>query len=89
VKKKFTAFLLVCVITLSFAVPAMAAEAVVTPKPINAMMMQEIAPFVDMTPFSEMTQIIWRMYNGELQFRVWGVTSGRWITEWAYVNPPQ
>jgi len=57
---------------LSFAVPAMAAEAV-----SKYTVVEEEA-----APRTEMTQIFWRNYQGVLQFRVWSITNGRWLTEW-------
>ena len=78
-KKGFIAFLLVSVMALSFSVPAMAANAVVT-ETINAEMGQENSIH------SEVTQIVWRTYNGVLQFRVWSVTFGRWNTDWTNLN---
>jgi len=59
----------------SFMIPVKAAEAYVA-EPANTMVEQGI------TPLSEQTRIYWRMYHGALQFRVWGMTSGRWLTEW-------
>jgi len=39
--------------------------------------------YVGIEPNSEETRIYWRNLNGQLQWRVWGITSGRWLTEWA------
>jgi len=36
----------------------------------------------DVMPLTEMTEIFWRTYHGQLQFRVWSLTNGRWITDW-------
>jgi len=38
--------------------------------------------YVEIAPLTEYTRIYWRTWNGNLQFRVWGITSGRWITDW-------
>ena len=77
-KKGFTAFLLAGVIALSFAVPVAATE-VTAAEPINPVAEQGISPH------TEMTQIAWRTYHGQLQFRVWSITNGRWLTDWTNV----
>ena len=38
--------------------------------------------YAEIAPLTEYTRIYWRTWNGNLQFRVWGITSGRWITDW-------
>jgi len=73
-KKKFLICLLVSVMALSFAVPTMAVAA---PEPINA-----VVEYEGIAPLNEMTRIYWRTYNGILQFRVWSITNGRWLTNW-------
>ena len=75
-KKRLVTFFIVSVMALSFAVPAMAMDAVVS-QPINAELEQEVSPFF------EMTRIYLRNHHGVLQFRVWSITNGRWLTEWA------
>jgi len=75
VKKRLVAFLLISVMALSFAVPAIANPAVAT-EPVNATVEQEIVPF------TEMTRMYWRIYNGNLQWRQWSITNGRWLTNW-------
>ena len=74
-KKRLMTFLLISVMALSFAVPVMATEAS-TAEPINATTEQEI------TPFTEMTRMYWRNHQGQLQWRVWSMTNGRWLTDW-------
>jgi len=76
-KKRLVVCLFISVMALSFVIPAMAAEKAVTVAPTSAVTEYEIAPR------TEVTRIYWRTYSGQLQWRVWGVTSGRWITEWA------
>ncbi|MCL2356090.1 MAG: hypothetical protein FWC70_02865 [Defluviitaleaceae bacterium] len=79
-KRKAAAFLLICVMALSFASPAVAATVpTVAAEPINAATEQEI------TPFFEETRNYFRIYGGVLQFRVWGITSARWLTPWTNV----
>jgi len=47
----------------------------------------EDASYTEIVLLNEVTRIYWRTFNGNLQFRVWGVTSGRWLTEWQnFVN---
>ena len=78
-KKRLVAFLLVCVVALSFAVvPAMAAE-VVAPEPVNATAEQGIVPA------THMVQMFWRTYHGVLQWRLWSITDGRWLSDWTDV----
>ena len=74
-KRRLLVCLVACVMALSFAVPAMAAE--VASK--YTVVEEEVAPR------SDMTQIYFRTYNGRLQFRVWSITNGRWLTEWTNV----
>lgn len=76
-KKTLVAFLLVGVMAMSFAVPAMAKTAV---EPTSA-----VEYGIEIMPFSEQTRIYHRWSGGRLQFRVWGVTSARWLTNWQYV----
>jgi hypothetical protein len=76
VKKRLLLFLCVSMMALSFAVPVMAVETVVL-EPVNISAEQGI------TPDTEMTRIFWRTYNGQLQWRVWSITNGRWLTDWA------
>jgi len=75
VKKSLIAFLFVVMMVMSLTVPTMAVGSVVA-EPIDATTQQEIAPA------TEMTQIYWRTYHGQLQFRVWSITYGRWLTDW-------
>ena len=77
-KKRLLVCLFACMMISSFAIPVMASE-VATAKPIIAEMEVEISPF------NEQTRIYFRTYNGVLQFRVWSITNGRWITDWANV----
>lgn len=77
-KKILVTLLLVIVMALSFAVPAMA-NTTIAMETVNETNYQEIVPF------TEMTRIYHRFNNGRLQFRVWGITSGRWLTDWDYV----
>jgi len=75
VKKRLITFLFICVMALSFAVPAMASEAIVS-ETVSAYNEQTI------TPHTEMTRLYWRNYHGRLQFRQWSMTNGRWLTDW-------
>lgn len=80
-KKKLLVCLFACAMALSFAVPAMAAGVDVTvAEPVSVE-----ASFVEIQPFNEVTQIVFRTYGGVLQWRVWSVTWGRWITDWMVV----
>ena len=79
-KHKLLAFLLIMVITLSFAVPVMAKTQTVLPLTIAESTTMETEHSI--TPFIEQTRSYWRTYGGQLQFRIWGVTSARWLTDW-------
>jgi len=74
--------LLAGLMLLSLTVPAMATDVITVPTPgiSECELMQQTG--VEMEPRNEQTQIYWRNWHGVLQFRVWGVTSGRWLTEW-------
>ena len=78
-KKALVTFLLVGVMALSFAVPAMA-NTVATQETVKLE-----ASYQEIVPFFEQTKIYHRWATGGLQFRVWGMISGRWLTDWAYV----
>jgi len=80
-KKRLVAFLFVGVMAMSFVVPAMANTTVV--EPVNTTSTQ----IIEVTQSSEQTQIHFRACGCclRLQFRVWGVTSGKWLTDWQYV----
>lgn len=77
-KKILVAFLLVGVMALT-AVPAVANTAV-TQETVKI----EV-PCQEIVPFTEITKIYHRNHHGRLQFRVWGVVSMKWLTEWTYV----
>jgi len=78
-KKRLLVYLFAAsVMVLSFAVPVMAAETIAA-EPKYAAAEQEAAPR------TEMTQIYWRNYQGVLQFRVWSITNGRWLTDWTAI----
>jgi len=81
-KKALVAFLLVGVTALSFAVPAMA-NAVATQETVKIeASYQEIVPFFERTKIYHRWSICGCL---QLQFRVWGMVSGRWLTDWLYV----
>ena len=78
-KKRLVLCLLVGMVVLAFPVSVMATETVAA-KLVYESMEQEIVPF------NELTRIYFRVTpEGLVQFRVWSITRGRWITEWAYV----
>ena len=77
-KKRIIVCLFVSLIAMSFAIPVMATEATVV-KPVYESTGEEISPR------NEMTRIYFRNHYGRLQFRVWSITNGRWITDWEYV----
>ena len=81
-KKKLIVFLLVGLMALSFTVPVMASENVTT---VSAYETTDIEH--ENSIHGEMTQMHWRLCgcHGLLQFRVWSLTNGRWITDWLYV----
>lgn len=75
-KRKLMAFMFAGVMSLSFAVPVVAAEAVAT-----AIESQGVSPHT-----FEQTRTYWRVTaNGQLQWRLWGITSARWLSDWTYV----
>lgn len=78
-KKKLLVCLFACAMALSFAVPAVAAGVDFVEPASESILEQEIAPF------NEEVQIAFRTYHGVLQWRLWSVTRGRWITEWTNV----
>jgi len=79
VKRTLVAFLFVCMMALSLAVPTMA-DGVVSNEPLDAEAGGEN------TTDTEMTQLYFRTFNGVLQFRVWSITYARWLTDWTDWN---
>ena len=79
-KKALVTFLILSVMSLSFAVPAMANTTEATQETVKIE-----ASYQEIVPFFEQTVIYHRWATGGLQFRVWGVHSMRWLTDWAYV----
>jgi cytochrome c5 len=79
-KKKLVAFLLAGVMALSFAVPAMA-NTVVAQETVVEATYQEIAPLTERTVIYHRVCVCCH----RLQFRVWGATSMRWLTDWLYI----
>ena len=81
-KKKLMVVLFVGILALSFAVPVMATENVTT-----VSVYETIEVGSENSLQTEMTQIVLRVCVdcGRLQFRVWSLTNGRWITDWLYV----
>ena len=85
-KKKLFVCVLAVVMLFSMAVPAMAVPQQAMPVPIAVANGHDLSDgYAVISPFSELTQIYWRTVNGQLQFRVWGITSGRWLTPWTNV----
>ena len=80
-KKRLLICLFACMMVLSFAVPAMAAEVA----PTTEMAYEEDGQAI--VPFNELTRIYVRITPaGMLQARVWSITNGRWITDWFYLT---
>ena len=77
-KKKLFICLLVGMMALAFPISVMAVETVAA-KSVYESMEQEIVPF------NEQIRLYFRNNGGVLQFRVWSITNGRWITEWTDV----
>ena len=80
-KKKLLVCVLAVVMLFSMAVPALAATQEAMPVTV-AKGYDMSDGYAVISPFSEQTRIYWRTWNGQLQFRVWGITSGRWLTPW-------
>jgi len=83
-KKRLLMVLLVGLMLLSLAVPATAVDVGPVLPTVAAGYYELVLPNgeTETIPRSEETRIYWRTFNGVLQFRVWGITSGRWITDW-------
>ena len=77
-KRRLITCLLATMMALSFAVSAVAADAV-SKDPVYVACGQEI------TPLNEQTRIYVRYTANGWQFRVWSITNGRWITDWLYI----
>lgn len=73
-KKCFITAMSICMMAMLFTVPVVAAEVSIA-EPVY----QEIAPR------NEPTRLYFRTYHGQLQMRVWGMSSMRWLTGWVNV----
>ena len=82
-KKRLFACLFAVLMALSFVVPVMATEAVATTVVYTPV--EQVDPITEIIPFNEQTRIYFRNNGGVLQFRVWSITWGRWITDWTNV----
>ena len=80
-KKKLIICILICVMALSYTNPVMATNVVVAESLAVNTELAETAE-QEIAPFNEMTRIYVRTYHGVLQFRVWSITNGRWLTDW-------
>ena len=81
-KKIFLTLVLACVFALSFSASAFT----IVDVPVIAESTQESELLIEgqgFEPLTEMVQVVWRNYFGQLQWRVWSVTNGKWLTEWA------
>ena len=79
-KKRLLVCSLVLVMAISMAIPALA-----VPAQANEFIISEAVENKKLIePHGiEQTQIFWRTTSaGQLQFRVWSITNGRWITDW-------
>lgn len=73
--KRIVTLLLVVILVLLFAVPALAADAESVPAPTAV-------GDGDVSPQAEVTKWYFRLHDGEYQKRLWSVTYGYWITDW-------
>ena len=80
-KKRVLTGSLVLMMAFLLAIPALAAPVQmvdVVPVSVEQIEIEGIGVFSQ-----EMTQIFWRTTStGQLQFRVWSITNGRWLTDW-------
>ena len=75
-KKRALTLCLICVMALLMAVPAIATPAAAIEVPV----IEQVQEIGERT---EETRIYWRTTSlGVLQFRVWSITWGRWLTDW-------
>ena len=83
-KKRLLICVLICAMALALMVPAMASSADTVAAPTYV---SDSPGYEELAPNAvELTRIYWRtITGGQLQFRVWGITSGRWLTDWTNV----
>jgi len=83
-KKRLLMVLLAGLMLLSLTVPAIAISA---PPTAVSGYYELVLPNgeTELVPHSEQTRIYFRNVDGQLQFRVWGITSGRWLTDWTNI----
>ena len=81
-KKKIITLFFICGMALFFAVPVMAQTEVAVAEAVYETIEQDAVEEQGITPFTEMTRAYFRTYNGVLQFRIWSITNGRWLTYW-------
>lgn len=46
-----------------------------------------IATGAEAQPLTEQTEWYYRIYNGNIEKRLWSITYGKWLTDWIYVGP--
>ena len=87
--KKLLISLMACVMLLSSAIVVSAEKIDIMPISMSVIDAPEHSlslsdGYIEIVPFHELTRIYLRTNSaGVLQFRVWGITSGRWLTDWA------
>jgi len=78
-RKRVLTFALVLIMAFLMTIPAMAA-----PVSIDA-------PAISVEEYVEARgtqhQTFWRNYHGMLQFRIWNLTRGIWVTDWTDFGP--
>ena len=89
--KRLLISLMTCVMLLSSAIVVSAERVDMMPIPISVIDTPEYSlslsdGYIEIAPFHELTRIYFRTTSeGVLQARVWGITSGRWLTDWGNV----
>lgn len=78
--KRIVSLLIVLCCCFSFSVSAFADSAVLEP-------VSEVAEESTAQPRAEEVEWVYRVYNGNLEKRLWSNTYGVWKTDWIYCGP--
>jgi len=78
--KKFITLLIAFALCLSLSATAFAAD-------LEAQPIAEPQSESEIEPRLEEVEWIYRVYNGNIEKRLWSYTEGVWLTDWLYVGP--
>ncbi len=80
-KRKFFTFILFLALSATVSFPAAASDF------SEATVPQAIVSAISgISPLSEQTEWVTRIYNGKRQIRLWSITYNKWLTDWIDID---